>query len=100
MYFRWSDAVKSTYKTRIQTAQYAVDAALSTQDSSTLHTLQKETQKLAGTASLFGDVGVDSASYDINQYFKHHPDSGFSEQLTSFTEKLRDALNQSQYRQE
>lgn len=97
MDFRWSDAVKNTYRQRIHGAQTAVNAALAADGTSDTSALQHEAQKLAGTASLFGDIRVETAGYDLDQFLQSHAASHSDPEFVSFAERFRDALNASRY---
>ncbi len=97
MDFRWSDAVKNTYRQRIHGAQVAVNAALAADGATDTTALRHQAQKLAGTASLFGDIGVETAGYDLEQFLDSNPASHTNPDFVSFAEQFRDALNASRY---
>lgn len=97
MDFRWSDAVKSTYKDRIHCAKTTVNNVLSSHNTTNITNLRHEAQKLAGTASLFGDIHVETAGYDLDQFLQTHPEPNFNREFVSFAEQFRDALEGSKY---
>jgi hypothetical protein len=97
MDFRWSDAVKNTYRQRIHGAQVAVNAALSADGSTDTTALRHQAQKLAGTASLFGDIHVETTGYQLDHFLKDHPRNHDTKDFLLFAQRFKEALDQSKY---
>jgi len=74
-----------------------VNAALAADGSGDTTALRHQAQKLAGTASFFGDIRVETAGYQLDHFLKDHPRNQDTKGFLSFAQRFKEALDQSKY---